>query len=102
MDVCCATERGWGSVRPGDLPDEGVDLVSLDVVKLLDGVADLALVGLDVDDEDEGVVVLDLLHGRLGVERVDDRAVGVHAGGVDDRLAGVLGLAGKREGLGPE
>lgn len=90
----------WGSVGVVCLPDEGVDLVGLDVVELLDGVADLALVRLDVNDEDEGVVVLDLLHRRLSVERVDDRAVGVHPGGVDNRLAGVLGLTGKRKGLG--
>ena len=30
---------------------------------------DLMLVGLDVYDEDEGVVVLDLLHGRLCRQR---------------------------------
>lgn len=50
-------------------PDEGVDLERVDVVQLLDGVLDLALVGEDVDDEHKGVVLLDLLHCRLGIQR---------------------------------
>jgi hypothetical protein len=54
------------------LPDEGVELDGLDVVKSLESGLDLALVGLDVDDEDKGVVLLDHLHGALGVERVND------------------------------
>jgi len=40
--------------------DESVDLDARDVVLLLEGSGDLALVGLNVDDEDEGVVLLDL------------------------------------------
>jgi hypothetical protein len=40
--------------------DEGVDLDAVDVVLLLESGSDLALVGLDVADEDEGVVLLDL------------------------------------------
>ena len=35
---------------------------------------------LDVADEDEGVVILNLLHGRLGGQGVLDDAVGIHAG----------------------
>ncbi len=52
------------------IPDEGVDFGGLDVVHLLDGVLDLRFVGALVDDEDECVVVLDLLHGGLGRQRV--------------------------------
>jgi hypothetical protein len=40
--------------------DEGVDLDAVDVVLLLEGSSDLALVGLDIDNEDEGVVLLNL------------------------------------------
>jgi hypothetical protein len=80
--------------------DEGVDLDTADIVLLLEGGGDLALVGLDVDDEDEGVVLLDLLHGGLGVERVDEHLGGVHAGLMGDRLASVLSGTGEREGLG--
>jgi hypothetical protein len=40
--------------------DEGVDLDAVDVVLLLESRGNLALVGLDVDDEDERVVLLNL------------------------------------------
>merc|ERR1719375_2768992 len=50
--------------------DERVDLLALDVVHLLHGAADLGLVRADVHDEHERVVLLNLLHGRLGGERV--------------------------------
>lgn len=82
------------------IPDEGVDLDGVDVVELLQGVLDLSLVGLDVDDEDEGVVLLDLLHGALSVERVDDDLVLIETGLVVDGLARVLGVASQRQGLG--
>jgi hypothetical protein len=32
---------------------------------------------LDVDDEDEGVVLFDLLHGGLGVERIEEDGCGI-------------------------
>ena len=83
-----------------DLPDERVDLGGLDIVELLHRVLDLALVRADVSDEDEGVVLLDLLHGRLRVQWRDDRPELVHPGGMGDGLAGVLGVAGEAEGLG--
>lgn len=73
--------------------DEGVDLDGGHVVLLLQRRGDLALVGFDVDDEDERVVLLDLLHGRLGVERVDEDLAGIEARLVRNRLAGVLGGA---------
>ena len=83
-----------------DSPDEGVDLRSLDVVELLHRVLDLTLVRPDVSDEDEGVVLLDLLHGRLRVQWRDDRPELVHPGRMGDGLAGVLGVTGEAEGLG--
>lgn len=82
------------------IPDQSVDLDGVDVVELLQGVLDLGLVCLDVDDEDEGVVLLDLLHGALSVERVDDDLVLIETGLVVDGLAGVLGVASQRQGLG--
>lgn len=88
------------SLFPAVGADEGVDLGGLNIVELLDSVLDVALVGTEVDNEDEGVVVLDLLHGRLGVERVLDSAELVHAGEVGDRLARVLGGTRKTEGVG--
>ncbi len=84
----------------GIIPDEGVDLDGVNVVQLLQSLLDLALVGLDVDDEDEGVVLLDLLHGTLGVEGVQDDVVGIHAGFTGDRDTGVLGGPRELQGLG--
>ena len=81
-------------------PDQGVDLGGLDVVELLDGVLDVPLVGLQVDDENKGVVVLNLLHGTLSVERVVDGSELVESGQVGDRLSGVFRSSGKSEGLG--
>jgi hypothetical protein len=60
----------------------------------------LSLICLDIDDENQGVVLLNLLHGALSVERVDDDLVGIESGLRDDRLSGVLGLTGEMEGLG--
>ena len=48
--------------------DQGVDLDRLHVVQLLHRVLDLRLVAADVDDEDEGVGVLNLLHRALSGE----------------------------------
>ena len=50
-------------------PDERVDLGGLHVPQLLDGVLDLTLVRTNVDDEDESVVLLNLLHRALRVQR---------------------------------
>lgn len=50
-------------------PDESVDLEGLDIVQFLHSILDLALVGLDVNDEYESVVLLDLLHSGFGVQR---------------------------------
>ena len=36
------------------------------------------LVSLDVDEEDQGVVVFDLLHRRFSCQRVLDDVVGIH------------------------
>ena len=52
--------------------DQSVNLLDINVVKPLDGGLDLVLVRLLVNDEDEGVVVFDLLHGRLSSQRVLD------------------------------
>ena len=83
-----------------NLPDQGVDLDDIDLVERLERLLDLGLVRLDVDQEDQGVVLLDLLHRALGVERVDDDLVLVQAGRVRDGLAQVLGRARELQGLG--
>lgn len=81
------------------LPDEGVDLDGVNVVQLLQSSLDLALVGLHVDDEDQGVVLLNLLHGALGVQRVQNDLLGVQLGLAGDGHAGVLGRPRELEGL---
>ena len=45
-----------------DPPDKSVDLQCLDVVQGLDGLLDLTLVGLTVDEEDKCVLFFNLLH----------------------------------------
>jgi len=59
------------------------------------------LVSFDVTDEDKGVIVLDLLHSRLGGQGVLDDVVGIHAVPAGGGLAGVLGSPGGPEGLWP-
>ena len=81
------------------IPDEGVELDGLDVVKSLESGLDLPLVGLDVDNEDQGVVLLDHLHGALSVERVDDDLGGIEARLTRDAPAGVGRGARELEGL---
>ena len=76
-------------------------LGDVDVIQLLDSRLDLVLVGLDVADEDQGVVVLDLLHGRLSGQGVLDDVVSIHAVPAGSRLARVLGGSGRPEGLRP-
>jgi hypothetical protein len=83
-----------------NLPDQSVDLDSVNVIELLKSLLDLSLVGLDIDNEDKGVVLLNLLHGALRVERVNDDLVLIESGLVRDRLARVLGSARQLKSLG--
>ena len=59
-------------------PDKGVHVSAVNLVHFLHRAFDLTLVGLQVNNENEGVVVLDFLHGRLGGERKFDHAVAVN------------------------
>ena len=80
-------------------PDKGVDLDSIDIVELLQGLLDLSLVGLDIYNEDEGVVLLNLLHGTLGIERVDNDLVLIKTWLVWNRATWVLWSAGELKSL---
>lgn len=82
------------------VPDECVDLDGVNIVELLESGLDLALVRLDVHDEHKGVVLLNLLHGALSVQGIEDDLGGVETGKVRDGLAGVLRTPGQLEGLG--
>ena len=81
-------------------PDERVDLSGLDLVHATHSLFDVALVGAAVNDEDQGVVVLDLLHGRLSSERVLEDGVLVELVDTGDGAARVLGVAQQTERLG--
>jgi len=69
---------------------QGVNLGDVDVVQLLDSALDLMLVGLDVTDEDQGVVILNLLHSWLSGKGVLNDVVSVHLVPLGGRLPGVL------------
>jgi hypothetical protein len=79
--------------------DEGSDLGGGDLVHLLDGVDDLVLVGQNVDDEDQGVVVLDSLHGGLSGEWMSEDTVLIQLSSAGSRSARILRLAGQTESL---
>jgi nitrate reductase NapAB chaperone NapD len=80
--------------------DEGVDLSSFNIIKTLDGILDLVLVGLDIDEEGQGVVFLNLLHGSLGIERLTNDTVLIHTRSMGNRLASVLGSTVQNQSLG--
>ena len=82
------------------IPDESVDLDAVNVIKLLQSHLDLTLVGLDIDNEDQGVVLLNLLHRALRVQREENDLLGIETGLARDRTARVLGRPGELEGLG--
>jgi len=56
-------------VNRAGVPDQSVDLCSLDIVQLFHSVFDLTLVGLDVNDEHQCVVFFNLFHGWFRVQR---------------------------------
>lgn len=61
---------------PNHSPDESVDSCRLDIVQLLYRILDLALVRLDIHNEDKRVVLFDLFHGRFsaqGPSKVSER-----------------------------
>lgn len=78
--------------------DEGVDLCNIDVVHGLDGVCDLGLGCAARNDKDEGVVVLNVLHGGFGGERESQNRELVGLLRRNSRPAEVLGrsVKGKR------
>ena len=80
--------------------DHGVDLADLDRVEVLASLLNHGLGGTSVNHEDEGVVVLDGLDGRLGASGVLHDGVLVPGDLLVDRVNDSLSLAGKGEGLG--
>ena len=60
----------------------------------------MSFVCLDVDDENQSVVLLNLLHGAFSVERVDDDLMLIEARLMGNGLSWVFGRTGELEGLG--
>jgi hypothetical protein len=85
--LCIARVHG---LRARRVPNQRVDLCGLDLIHAAHRVGDLTLVRARVDDEDKGVVVLDLLHRGLGGEGVLEDGVLVERVGARHRFARVL------------
>lgn len=84
--------------------DEGVNLDGLNLVEGEDGALDLSLGGAGVNEEGEGVVFFDLLHGHVSDEGRLDNAEFIPRGldglGVGVRLGGLgaaVGVGGTAE-----
>ena len=75
-------------------------MLSLNIIETLDGILDLVLVGLNINEEGQGVVFLDLLHSSLGVKRLTDNTVLIHTGSMGNRLTSVLGSTVQNQSLG--
>jgi len=68
-------------------------------IEFLHGVTDVTLVGLEVNDEGESVVIFNLSHGRIGAQgKLDNRVLSV-SGSVGDTLLLVLGVTLKTQSL---
>jgi len=81
------------------LPDEGVDLVGLDIVQGLNGLLYLSLVSGNINNEDQGVVLLDLLESSLSGQGVLDHIVSLGALGTHHGLGDNLGVSGQLQSL---
>ena len=81
-------------------PNQSINLDTVNVVYLLDRFLDLPLICFDIDDEDQRVVLLNLLHCRLGVQGVYDDLELVQPWRMGDAFAGVLRIARERGRLG--
>ena len=62
-----------------EIPNKSVDLDRVHIVQLLQSLLDLSLVCLYIHNKDQGIVLLDLLHRTLCVERVDDHVMGIES-----------------------
>lgn len=83
------------------IPDEGVDAGGIDSVEALDGSLNLGLVGTDVANEDQSIVLFNLAHSALSVQGEADDGVGVHlVAALGNSCASILGSARQSQGLG--
>ena len=98
------------SLLEAESRDDRVHVLALHVVQLVDGVANLSLVGAEVNEEGEDVLrlvvtrvaalpYLDLLHSRLGDHGLLDDGVDVHLVVLRDGSSLVLGLASELQSV---
>ena len=65
-----ATSSVFSSLQ--DIPDQRVNLHAIHIVQFLQRLLDLPLVRLDITNENQRVILLNLLHRTLGIQRIDD------------------------------
>lgn len=74
-------------------PDQCVHLGHINIIQLLDSLFDLMFVGLDIYNEDQGVVILYLLHGGLCGQRELDNGIVVKLVPPRSTLPRIFGLS---------
>jgi hypothetical protein len=74
-----------------NIPYQRIDLDAIHVVELLQRLLNLSLIGLDIADKYERVVLLDLLHRALRVQRVNDDLVVIEPRLMRHRFSRILG-----------
>jgi len=94
-------DRSRMSIARENIPDQGINLLGLNVVHFLDGVLDLLLISPDVDNKYQSVIIFDLLHGRLRGERILEHLIMVQFIPGRGAEARILGRAGSLQSLGP-
>ena len=83
------------------LPDQSINFADFDVVQFLDSRFNLVLVGLQVADKNQSIVIFNLLHGRLCGQGVFDYVLSIHAVPARSGLARILGSPGRPERFRP-
>ncbi len=78
--------------------DESVHLITFNLVQILHRLLDLAFVGLDVNNENEGVAVLDKLHRGFCGERIFNDTMTQLVLALNT-FSSIFGLALKSQGL---
>ena len=81
--------------------DQGVDLLDLNIVELLERASDRLLGGLQMGDKSEHVEVFDLSHRLFGGQRISQERIGVGSGVADHALSWVFRVLRLPQGNGP-
>ena len=82
------------------IPNKSVDFGHINIIEFLHSLFNLWLVGSQIYNEHQRVVVFDLLHSTLGGQRVFDNAVLIQPGATRDTLTRIFRPSLTLEGLG--